>query len=94
MTSLAVIGEVAFYLLYAWLLSAIAPRLGCPPARAMARRWAWRAGCSCVGIVAWLFWPAKPDSRWKVQGRAFGKKRGKTVAEARAEREAGESDGS
>jgi hypothetical protein len=34
-------------------------------------------------VVIWLVWPAKSDSRWKVQG-PLG--RGdKTVAEARAE---------
>ena len=38
------------------------------------------------GILLWLVWPAKPDSRWKVQGPLpFGGK-DKTVAEARAER--------
>jgi hypothetical protein len=41
-----------------------------------------------AGVVIWLVWPAKPDSRWKVQGPLpFGGK-GKTVAEARAERHA------
>jgi len=33
-----------------------------------------------------LIWPARRDSRWKLQG-PFGKGGGKTVAEARAERE-------
>ena len=42
---------------------------------------------SVIGALIWLVWPAKPDSRWKLQG-AFGSG-GKTVAEARAEREAG-----
>ena len=38
-----------------------------------------------VSIVIWLVWPAKTDSRWKLQG-AFGSG-GKTAAEARAELE-------
>jgi hypothetical protein len=44
---------------------------------------------SAVGALIWLLWPARADSRWKLQG-AFGRG-GKTVAEARAEREAGAS---
>ncbi len=42
---------------------------------------------SAVGALIWLIWPARADSRWKLQG-PFGSG-GKTVAEARAEREAG-----
>jgi hypothetical protein len=37
-------------------------------------------------VVVWLLWPAKADSRWKLQG-VFGSK-GKTVAELRAEQHA------
>jgi hypothetical protein len=37
-------------------------------------------------VVIWLIWPAKPDSRWKLQG-VFGSG-GKTVAELRAEQQA------
>jgi hypothetical protein len=39
-----------------------------------------------IGVVIWLIWPAKPDSRWKLQG-VFGSG-GKTVAELRAEQHA------
>jgi ABC-type molybdenum transport system ATPase subunit/photorepair protein PhrA len=39
-----------------------------------------------AGVIIWLFWPAKPDSRWKLQG-PFGSG-GKTVAELRAEQHA------
>ena len=42
---------------------------------------------SAIGASIWLLVPARADSRWKLQG-AFGSG-GKTVAEARAEREAG-----
>jgi hypothetical protein len=33
----------------------------------------------------WLVWPAKPTSRWKLQGALPFGKGGKSVAEARAE---------
>jgi hypothetical protein len=89
MTVLAVIGAKALYLLYGWLLSAIvcswlSARKGYGEKPGLA------AGLllTVAGVVIWLVWPAKPDSRWKVQGPLpFGGK-GKTVAEARAERHA------
>jgi hypothetical protein len=37
-----------------------------------------------IGVVVWLLWPAKADSRWKLHG-PWGSGE-KTVAEARAER--------
>jgi hypothetical protein len=45
---------------------------------------------SVVGVLVWLVWPAKPDSRWKLQG-VFGTG-GKTVAELRAEQQAARQD--
>jgi hypothetical protein len=39
---------------------------------------------SVIGAIAWLFVPAKRDSKWKIQG-PFGSGSGKTVAQARAE---------
>ena len=44
-----------------------------------------------IAVLIWLVWPAKPDSRWKLQG-LFGSGGG-TVAEARAEREAAGGEG-
>ena len=41
---------------------------------------------SVLGVLLWLVWPAKPDSRWKLQG-PIGRRGGKTVAELRAELE-------
>jgi hypothetical protein len=81
----AAIGAKALYLLYAWLASCIA-------ASYLSERKGYgeKAGLgtgmvlSVVGVIVWLLWPARPDSRWKLQG-AFGSG-GKTVAEARAER--------
>jgi hypothetical protein len=82
----AVIGAKALYLLYAWLLSAIAASW-LSARKGYGERPGLAAGLllTVVGVVLWLVWPAKADSRWKVQGPLpFGRK-GKTVAEARAE---------
>jgi membrane protease YdiL (CAAX protease family) len=84
MTLLAVIGAKALYLTFAWLASAIvgswlSDRKGYGEKPGLA------AGLllNVVGVIIFLLWPAKADSRWKVQG-PLG--RGdKTVAEARAE---------
>jgi fucose permease len=82
---LAAIGAKALYLLYAWLASAIiasylSDRKGYGPKVGLA------AGLllSVIGAVIFLLWPARRDSRWKLQG-PFGSGGGKTVAEARAE---------
>lgn len=84
---IAAIGAKALYLLYAWLASAIiaswlSERKGYGPKVGLA------AGLllSVVGVIVFLIWPARRDSRWKLQG-PFGRGGGKTVAEARAERE-------
>jgi hypothetical protein len=89
MTVLAVIGVDALWLLYGWLLSAIvaswlSDRKGYGEKPGLA------AGLllSVVGVVLLLLWPAKRDSRWKVQGPLPFGSRGQTVAEARAEHQA------
>jgi hypothetical protein len=87
---IAVIGAKALYLLYAWLASCIAASY-----LSDRKGYGEKAGLgtgmvlSVLGVIIWLLWPARPDSRWKLQG-VFGSG-GKTVAEARAER--AESDG-
>ena len=86
MTVFAVIGATAIWLLYAWLFSAIAcawlaERKGYGEQPGLA------SGLllSLVGVVVWLVWPAKPDSKWKIQGPfPFMGGSGETVAEARA----------
>ncbi len=88
MTLIAAMGAKAFYLLYLWLASAIvasylSERKGFGPKLGLA----FGLLLSVVGALIWLVWPARRDSRWKLQG-VFGSG-GKTVAEARAEREAG-----
>jgi fucose permease len=76
---IALIGTTALWLLYAWLLSAIA-------ASYMAERkgYSEKLGLafglllSVLGAIIWLVWPAKAESKWKKLG-PFG--RGKDVDE-------------
>lgn len=83
---LAAMGVKALYLTYAWLVSAvIASWLSDRKGYGEKPGLATGLLLSFIALPIWLLWPAKPDSRWKVQG-AFSRG-GKTVAEARAERE-------
>jgi hypothetical protein len=66
---LALIGAKALGLLYVWLASAIAASwlsarkgFGEKPGLATGML------LSVVGVVVWLAWPARPDSRWKQDG--------------------------
>ena len=83
----AVIGSNALWLTYAWLASAIvASYLSARKGYGEKLGLAFGLLLSAIGALIWLLWPAKPDSRWKLQG-PFGSK-GKTVAELRAEQQA------
>jgi hypothetical protein len=87
MTPFALLGSTALWLLYAWLASAIvasyvSERKGYGSKVGLA----FGLLLSAVGALIWVLVPARADSRWKLQG-PFGSG-GKTVAEARAEREA------
>jgi hypothetical protein len=92
MTVIALLGAKAFFLLLAWLASAIA-------ASYLSERKGYgeKAGLvtgillSFVAVVIWLLWPPKPDSRWKLQG-PLGRGDGRTVAQLRAERAEGRGD--
>jgi hypothetical protein len=85
----ATLGTKSLYLLYAWLASAIvASYLSDRKGYGEKIGLAFGLLLSAVGALIWLLWPAKPDSRWKLQG-AFGSG-GRTAAEARAELEAEE----
>ena len=88
MTVFALIGADALYFLFVWLASAIAASW-----LSDRKGYGERAGLatglllSALGVLVWLFWPARHDSRWKVQGAI--PRRGKpkqTLAAARAER--------
>jgi hypothetical protein len=88
MTIMAAMGATALYLTYAWLASAIAASY-LSDRKGYGEKAGLASGLllSVVGVLVWLVWPARPDSRWKLQG-VFGSG-GKTVAEARAERAEG-----
>jgi fucose permease len=65
----AEIGALALWLMYAWLLSAIVSsylsnRKGYGEKLGLA----FGMLLSAVGVVIWLIWPAKPDSKWKKLG--------------------------
>ena len=93
MTVIAAMGATALYLLYAWLASCIVASY-LSARKGYGEKPGLAAGLllSVVGVLLWLVWPARPDSRWKLQG-PFGSG-GKTVAEARAERAEGAEEGS
>jgi hypothetical protein len=83
----AEIGALALWLVYIWLASAIAASyLSARKGYGEKLGLAFGLLTSVVGVVIWLLWPAKADSRWKLQG-PFGSG-GKTVAQLRAEQQA------
>jgi hypothetical protein len=90
MIPLALIGITSLYLMFAWLASAIvASWLSDRKGYGERLGLAFGLLLSVVGVLVWLVWPAKPDSRWKLQG-PFGRGGGQTVAEARARAAEGE----
>jgi hypothetical protein len=69
MIELAVIGAAALWLTYLWLLAAIlASYLSDRKGYGEKLGLAFGLLFSIVGTVIWLFWPAKPDSKWKKLG--------------------------
>ena len=91
MTVLAIIGAKALYLTFIWLGSAIAASW-LSDRKGYGEKPGLAAGLllSAAGVLIWLLWPARADSRWKVQG-PLGRGE-KTVAEARAEGAGGAED--
>lgn len=81
------LGVKALWLTYLWLASGIVGSY-----LSARKGWGEKPGLasglllSFVGVLIWLVWPAKADSRWKLQGPIGSK--GKTVAELRAEQHA------
>ena len=92
-TVLAAIGAKALYLTFAWLGSAIVASW-LSDRKGYGERPGLAAGLllSVAGVVIWLVWPARADSRWKVHG-PFGRGK-KSVAEVRAEQHAGDAESS
>jgi hypothetical protein len=82
----ALLGAKALWLTYAWLASTIiaswlSDRKGYGEKPGLATGLL----LTFIAIPIWLFWPAKEDSRWKVQG-PIPRRGAQTVAQARAER--------
>jgi hypothetical protein len=83
---LANLGVKALYLTYLWLISCVvsawlSDRKGYGEKPGLTTSLL----TSAIGVVIWLLWPAKSDSRWKVQGAIPKRGEQKTVAEARAQ---------
>ena len=87
MTLFALLGAKSLYIVFVWLASAIAASW-LSDRKGYGEQWGLASGLILfvLGVVIWLFWPAKPDSRWKLQGALpfGGGGSGETVAEARA----------
>lgn len=85
-TVIALIGAKALWLLYAWLIGAVVSSW-LSDRKGYGERPGLATGMltSLVGILIWLVFPAKPDSKWKLVGPfPWSKGSGQTVAEARA----------
>jgi hypothetical protein len=86
-TVFALIGSKALYLLYVWLASAVVCSW-LSERKGYGERLGLITGLllTAVGVLIWLVWPARPASKWKVQGPLPFLRRGRdeTVAEARA----------
>lgn len=83
---IALLGTKALWFTYIWLASAIVAQY-LSDRKGYGEKPGLASGLllPVVAPLAWLIWPAKSDSRWKLQG-PFGKgKGGKTVAQLRAE---------
>ncbi len=85
MTLIALLGSKALFLLFGWLLSAIIAQY-LSDRKGYGERPGLVSGLllSFVAVVIWLLWPAKSDSRWKLQG-PVGRGDGRTVAQLRAD---------
>jgi len=69
MTVIALIGATALWLTYLWLASAIVASW-ISERKGYSDRAGLAAGLllSVAGVVVWLLWPARADSRWRHEG--------------------------
>jgi hypothetical protein len=81
----ALLGSKALYLTYIWLASAIAASwlserkgYGAKPGLASGLI------LTFVGLIIWIVWPSRSDSKWKLQG-PIPRRGAQTVASLRAQ---------
>ena len=69
MTVFALLGSTALWLLYAWLLSGIVASY-LSGRKGYGEKVGLASGLllHVIGVIAWLVWPARPESKWKTQG--------------------------
>jgi len=80
----AMLGAKALWLLYLWLLAAIlASYLSERKGYGEKIGLAFGLLFSLLGTLAWLVWPAKPDSKWKKIG-PFGRAKPENTAQREA----------
>jgi hypothetical protein len=86
---LADLGVKALYLTFLWLLSSVGASW-LSDRKGYGERPGLITGLllSAIGLIVWLVWPARDDSRWKVQGAIPKRGQQQTVAEARAKQDA------
>ena len=63
------LGAKALYLVFAWLLSAIVASY-LSERKGYGERPGLASGLllNAIGVIIWLFWPARPESLWKKIG--------------------------
>ena len=66
---IAALGAKALWLTYLWLASAILASL-ISARKGYGEKPGLASGLllSAIGVLVWLVWPAKPESRWKREG--------------------------
>jgi hypothetical protein len=81
MTVFAMLGAAALWLLYGWLLAAIiASYLSDRKGYGEKIGLAFGLLLHVVGVVAWLVWPPRPESKWKTVG-PLGRTRAERIDE-------------
>ena len=68
-TTFALLGAKALWLLYLWLLAAILASY-LSERKGYGERPGLASGLllNAIGVIIWLFWPARPESLWKKIG--------------------------